>query len=60
MSIIYCHNYGAWENEDKKKIITKIKFKKCLFVQVKVTEIFDVTQTDPSLLIADEQGVDYR
>ena len=30
------------------------------FLQVKVTEIFDVTQTDPSLLIADEQGVDYR
>jgi hypothetical protein len=41
-------------------MITKIIFKKCLSVQVKVTEIFDVTQTDPSLLIADEQGVDYR
>ncbi len=38
----------------------KNNFKKCLFVKVKVTEIFDVTQTDPSLLIADEQGVDYR
>ena len=25
-----------------------------------MTEIFDVTQTDPSLLIADEQGINYR
>ena len=30
-----------------------------MIAQVKVMEIFDVTQTDPSLLVSDSMGIQY-